>query len=121
MIHDKPSALSMSDRDKEATIRAVWTAVGIIHQRRKKLNAYRIEVLSNLDKVSGSFCFTFNMDFMKVSNKLLEGFLEPKFRRSQIREGQITIESFNIAKKTGVPYPAVKEMFLSMMKNYIIK
>ncbi len=69
MIHDKPSALSMSDRDKEATIRAVWTAVGIIHQRRKKLNAYRIEVLSNLDKVSEQEREAFiNSTFPKIPN-----------------------------------------------------
>ena len=103
---NKPTALRISDAKKKETIDAVWTAVNIIFQRRKELAAYRREVYSNLEQYSGNFSFTFNMDFTKVSNKLLIGFIRPKYQERKTRVEQLTIElhlrlcKFNAVKST---------------------
>lgn len=111
--------LQMSEYDKQQTYQAAVAAMTIIHQRSEALNEYRREVLSNLDKYEGSYSFTFNMDFMKVTNKLILGYVRNGYANSQIRKRQVSAESLKIADETGVSFQEVKELFLLLMNRYI--
>ena len=110
----------MSNRDKQATIQAVWTAVSIINQRQEALKKYRLEVLTHAANNPGNYSFSFNMDFMKVSSKLVLGYVRNSYAQSQIRKWQVSAESLKIAKETGVSYQEVRELFLLLMSKYII-
>ena len=117
---NKPTALRMSEREKQQTFQAALVAIGIIHQRHEALNRYRDEALTYAANNPGNYSFSFNIDFMKVSNKLVLGYVRNCYAQSQIRKRQISDESLNIATETGASYQEVRELFLLLMSKYII-
>ncbi len=119
MIKDRSPALRMSEREKQQTYQAAALAINIINQKSEALNKYRNEVLSNLDRYEGNVCFTFNMDFMKVTRILVLGYMQNQLTRRRTREWQVSAESLKIAKETGASYQEVKKLFLLLMNRYI--
>ena len=119
MTMNNLSRLQMSEVEKEKTYQAAVAAMTIISQRREALNEYRREIYSNLDKYEGSFSFTFNMDFMKVTNKLISGYVRNGYANSQMRKSQVSAESLKIAKETGASFQEVRGLFLLLMNRYI--
>ena len=120
MSSNKRSALRMSECDKQQTYQAAMIAMGIINKKREALNNYRQEVYTNFDKYEGSFTFTFNMDFMKVTHKLILGYMQQRFTNGKKRQLQVTVESLKIAQETGASYQEVRELFLLLLSKYII-
>ncbi len=117
---NKPTALRMSDAKKKETFQAVLVAIGIVNQRHEALNKYRNEVLTFAANNPGNYSFSFNMDFMKVSRKLMVGYVGNCYAQSQIKKCQISDESLKTARETGASYQEVRELFLLLMKQYII-
>jgi len=119
MIKDRPPALRMSESEKQQTYQAAALAINIINQKSEALNKYRNEVLSNLDRYEGNVCFTFNMDFMKVTRILILGYMQNQFAKRRIRKWQVSAESAKIAEETGASVQEVRELFLLLMNRYI--
>lgn len=109
----------MSESEKQRTIDAAWVAMGIIKQKQDALNKYRYEVLDYIEQNPGNYSFTFNMDFMKVTHKLILGYLGNRFSQRNTRDWQVSAESLKIAKETGASYQEVKAVFIKMMYQYI--
>jgi hypothetical protein len=59
------------------------------------------------------------MDFMKVTHKLILGYLQSGFANQRTRAWQISNESLKIAKETGASYKEVKDLFLLLMSKYV--
>ncbi len=116
---NKPTALRMSEREKQQTFQAAVAAIHIINRRHEALNKYRNEVLTYAANNPGNYSFSFNMDFMKVSRKLMVGYVSNCYAQSQIRKWQVSAESLKIANATGASYQEVRELFLLLMSKYI--
>lgn len=112
--------LRMSEGDKQKTYQAAVAAIHIINQKREALNKYRNEALTYAANNPGNYSFTFNMDFMKVTHKLILGYRQQRFAQRRNREWQVSAESLKIAKETGASYQEVRELFLLLMNQYII-
>ena len=118
-MNHKPTQLRMSEGDKQRTYQAAVAAIQIINQKREALNKYREESLAYAANNPGNYSFTFNMDFMKVTNKLILGYVQSSFANRQARFQQISDESLKIAKETGASYQEVRELFLLLMTKYV--
>ncbi len=113
-------ALRMSEAKKKEIFQAVVVAFHIINQKHEALNKYRNEALEFAANNPGNHSFYFNMDFMKVSSKLMTGYIRNSYAQSQVRKGQVTDESIRIACEMGASYPEVRELFLELMNHFII-
>ena len=120
MTTNQPAQLRMNERERQQTFQAVVAAIHIINQRHEALNKYRIEALDFAANNPGNHSFIFNMDFMKVSYKLMTGYVSNAYAQSRIRKGQVTGESIKIARETGASYLEVRELFLLLMNQFII-
>lgn len=120
MTSNTSTQLRMSEREKQQTYQAATVAISIINQRREALNTYRYEVLDYAANNPGNYSFFFNMEFMKVREKLILGYVRNCYVQSRIRKWQVSAESLEIAKETGASYQEVKELFLLLMNKHII-
>lgn len=118
-MNTTPTQIRMSEADKQRTYQAALVAMNIINQRLQALNERRREFYSNYESYGGNFSVTFNMDFMKVSHKLITGYMQQRYANSRRREWQVSAASLKIAKETGASLQKVKELFLSLMNRYI--
>jgi len=118
-MNNTPTQLRMSEGDKQKTYQAAVAAIHIINQRREALNKYRNEALTYASHNPGNYSFTFNMDFMKVTHKLILGYRQQRFAQRRNREWQISAESLKIAEETGASFQEVKELFLLLMNRFI--
>lgn len=109
----------MSEREKQRTYEAAMLAMSVIKQKQEALNKYRNEVLDYIEQNPGNHSYTFNMDFMKVTHKLILGYLVNGISQRNTREWQVSAESLKIAKETGATYQEVKTVFVKMMYQYI--
>ena len=120
MITNQPTQLRMNECKRQQTFQAVVAAIHIINQRHEALNKYRIEALDFALNNPGNHSFTFNMDFMKVSYKLMRGYIRNTYAQSRSRKNQVELESMRIARETGATYKEVRELFLLLMNQFII-
>jgi hypothetical protein len=120
MTTNQPTQLRMNERERQQTFQAAVAAIQIINQRYEALNKYRDEALTYAANNPGNYSFSFNMDFMKVSRKLMVGYVSNCYAQSQIRKWQVSAESLKIANETGAHYQEVRELFLLLMNKFII-
>lgn len=120
MTTNQPTKLRMNERERQRTYQAVVAAVHIINQKHEALNKYRNEALEFAANNPGNHSFTLNMDFMKVSYKLMTGYIRNTYAQSQIRKGQVSVESMKIAREMGASFQEVRELFLELMNHFII-
>ena len=120
MTINQPKQLRMNERERERTYQAVVTAIQIINQKYEALNKYRNEALEFMTNNPGNHSFTFNMDFMKVSYKLMTGYIRNTYAQSRSRKYQVELDSIRIARETGASYLEVRELFLLLMNQFII-
>ena len=109
----------MSERDRQQTYQAAVVAINIINERREALNKYRDEALAYAANNPGNYSFNFNMDFMKVTHKLILGYLRSGYTNKRKREWQVAAESLKIAEETGASFQEVKGLFLLLMSRFI--
>ena len=118
-MNNTPKQLRMSESQKQETYQAAVVAMNFINQKQNALNKYRDEALTYAANNPGNYSFHFNMDFMKVTIKILLGYSQNRFANARTRKWQISDESLKIAIETGASFEEVEELFLSLMNHYI--
>ena len=120
MTTNQSAQLRMNERERQQTFQAVVAAIHIINQKHEALNKYRNEALEFMTNNPGKHSFYINMDFMKVSYKLMRGYIRNTYAQSRSRKNQVELESMRIARETGATYKEVRELFLLLMNQFII-
>lgn len=110
----------MNERERQRTYQAAFAALHIINQKHEALNKYRNEAFEFIANNPGGCSFYLNMDFMKVTDKLMLGYVRNAYAQSQRRKGQVEFESIRIARETGASLQEVRELFLELMSHFII-
>ncbi len=85
MTTNQPTQLRMNEHERQQTYQAAVAAYHIINQKHEALNKYRNEALEFAANNPGSYSFYFNMDFMKVTHKLMMGYVRNAYAQSQRR------------------------------------
>jgi hypothetical protein len=116
----RPRRLRMSESEKQRTYQAVLKAIQITKQRRDALEAYRAEAFSKIANNPGNYSFSFKIDFMKVTYKLITGHVQSSIANKRLRSSMVSSESRRIAEETGATYEEVNGYFTILMVKYLL-
>lgn len=119
MLANPSSALKMQPHRKQQIVQAVYMAIRVLNLKNEAMDECRRRILSNIHKYQTNVSFTFNASFLRVSSKLVLGYLQQRFANKKIREAQVSAEALAIARETGVSYKEVNEIFVFLMGRFL--